>query len=118
MRNWRKMTWTILIWTVVMGVWIVGGGSAASSTPTSNDAEAVGVAIGTGIGVTMLFMLWFIGFIILALIWFMSRPKNNVAVFGPQGQQVMVSESEAKKRVEKQGWTYEKAAPPNSGLPS
>jgi hypothetical protein len=117
MRNWRKMTWAILIWTVLMFMWIVGGASAAGATPVTNEYEEAGRAIGTGIGVTMLFMLWFVGFIILSIIWFMSRPKNNVLVYGPSGQQMTVSEKEAKKRVDKQGWTYQAQAAQASATP-
>ncbi len=29
-----------------------------------------------------------------------------MVVYGPRGQQVTVSEKEAKRRVEKQGWSY------------
>jgi hypothetical protein len=100
------MTWAIVIWTVLMGIWIVAGGSAAASTPASSEAEQVGVAIGTGIGVTLLFMLWFVGFIILSTVWFMSRPKSSVVVYGPQGQQATVTEKEAANRV-KHGWSYQ-----------
>ena len=70
-------------------------------------------AIGGGIGVTFLIIIWFIGFIVLGLVWLMSRPKDNVLVYGPQGQQMTVSEKDAKRRVEKQGWTYQPpSAPP------
>ena len=57
---------------------------------------------------------WFLGFIVFGLIWLMSRPKDNVLVYGPRGQQMTVSEKEAKKRVEKQGWSYT----PKSGEPT
>jgi hypothetical protein len=46
----------------------------------------------------------------LLLVWLVSRPKNNTVVYGPQGQQVMVSEREAKRRVEKGGWTYQRSS--------
>jgi len=36
------------------------------------------------------------------LVWLMSRPKDNVLIYGPQGQQVTVSEKEAKRRFTKQ----------------
>jgi hypothetical protein len=111
------MTWAIVIWTVVFAVWIIGGVSATGNNCAGlagSDLTAcqAGTAIGGGIAVSLLIMLWFVGFIVLALIWFMSRPRNNVVVYGPEGQQVTVSESEAKKRVEKQGWSY---APRNTG---
>lgn len=113
MPHWRKATWAIVIWTVLMALWVVTGVGSVSNNCAGQAGDQLaacqaGTAIGGGIAVTFLIMLWFIGFVVLALIWFMSRAKENVAVFGPAGQQVMVSEKEAKKRVEKQGWTYQK----------
>jgi hypothetical protein len=63
-------------------------------------------AVGGGIGVTFIFFIWFIVFVVLSIIWFMTRGRTTVVVYGPQGQQASVAESEAKKRVEKQGWSY------------
>lgn len=111
MRSWRKMTWAILIWTVLFAFWGISGAGALSNNCVGQTGDALatcqaGTAIGGGIGLSIIFFLWFVGFIVLALIWFMSRPKNTVLVYGPAGQQVQVSESEARKRVEKQGWSY------------
>ena len=111
----RKMTWVILIWTALFVVWGVAGAGAVSNNCPGLTGDALATcqaatAIGGGIGLTVIFILWFIGFIVLALIWFMTRPKNNVIVYGPQGQQVTVTESEARKRVEKLGWSYTRPA--------
>jgi hypothetical protein len=105
MPKWRKATWGIVVWTGLNLLWLVTGVNAASKIQTGNEYEAAGAAIGTGIGVTIILFIWFFGFIIASIIWFMSRPKNNVLVYGPGGQQVMVSEKEAEKRIAK-GWTY------------
>ncbi len=120
MPKWRKMTWAILIWTALFIAWAAAGTSAVgnncvglSGTALSNCQAAT--AVGGGIGLALIFMLWFIGFVVLAIIWFMSRPKSTVLVFGPQGQQATVSESEAKSRVAKQGWSYTR---PTSTPPS
>jgi hypothetical protein len=104
------MTWTILVWTALFALWGISAGGALSNRCvglTGDDLSVcqAGTAIGGGIGLTFIFMLWFIGFIVLAIVWFMSRPKNMVIVYGPAGQQVSVSEAEAKRRVAK-GWTY------------
>ena len=78
----RKMTWTIWAWNVLMAAWIIGGVSSAATTPetncgvldtnTCNGAADVGTAIGAG----LLVFLWFMGFVVLSLAWFMTRPKN------------------------------------------
>jgi hypothetical protein len=48
------------------------------------------------------------------IVWFLSRPTNKVLVFGPQGQQVSVSEREGKRRVDRgDGWTYEPVPRPS-----
>jgi uncharacterized membrane protein len=81
MKHWRKMTWALIGWTVLMGIWIVAGAATASGDATNcgtlsqkacNDASNVG----TGIGVALLVFLWGFGFVILSLVWFMTRPKN------------------------------------------
>jgi hypothetical protein len=102
MRRWRKMTWAILIFTALMLLWAAGA-SSNSSQYGQND-YATGVA---ALSVGLLFFIWLLGFMILAVIWFMTRPHPNVTVYGPAGQQVMVSEKEARRRVEKQGWSYQ-----------
>ena len=105
MPKWRKATWALVIFNALVLVWLVTGLNAAGSVPVGSEAEEVGRAIGTGIGVTFIAILWFIGFIVLGLVWLMSRPKESVLVYGPEGQAVTVTEREAKRRIEK-GWTY------------
>lgn len=117
MRSWRKMTWAIIAWTVLIGAWLASYAGAVGDIETNSAAERTGVAIGAGIGTTFIFMIWFIGFVVLAIIWFMTRPKANVTVYGPAGQQVMVSEKEARRRVARQGWHYQAGSPPHSGTP-
>lgn len=60
----------------LMGAWIWGGTqSAVDSSKGLTGAEAAGAAIGTGIGVTLLIMVWLIGAIILGLMALLTRPK-------------------------------------------
>ena len=100
-----------MIWTVLAVIWIAAG--VANTSAPANCAGGLDQAtcqaahnVGVGAGVTIIILVWFLGFIVLGLVWLMSRPKDNVLVYGSQGQQMMVSEKEAKKRVEKQGWSY------------
>jgi lysylphosphatidylglycerol synthetase-like protein (DUF2156 family) len=76
------MTWVVIVWCVVMAVWIIG--AIASADPHQQCAHDVyrsaceaGSNAGTGIGVVALWFVWFFGFLILSLIWFMSRPKGR-----------------------------------------
>lgn len=110
MPKWRKATWALVIWTFLIALWIGAGVMNVSDSctgRTGNELETcqAATAIGGGIGVTFIVVIWFIGFVVLGLVWLMSRPKENVLVFGPQGQQVTVSEKEAQRRIET-GWTY------------
>jgi lysylphosphatidylglycerol synthetase-like protein (DUF2156 family) len=82
------MTWVIWIWTIVFAIWIIGG----VSSNNSNDRAYCQTHInhyfsmqdclnashaGTAIGAVLIFFLWFIGFIVLSLIWFMTRRKGR-----------------------------------------
>ena len=85
MFRWRKMTWVLVLWTVLMAVWIGVGSSQASGVPedckdntylsveTCNEAADAGTAIGVG----LLVVFWMLGFFVLALIWLMSRPRTQ-----------------------------------------
>jgi hypothetical protein len=68
----------MLFWlfNVIMVVWIWGGGGEAiQTTQTLSGAEQVGAAIGTGIGITMLVIIWLIGAIILGIMSLLTRAK-------------------------------------------
>ena len=111
----RRTTWAITIWTVFMAVGILAaalgiGGDCAGLTGSELGACQSAAWIRGGIGLTLLFILWLVGLLPLAVLWLVSRPKENVVVFGPGGRQSTVSEREAEKRVDEQGWTYEKPA--------
>jgi hypothetical protein len=79
------MTWTILIFTGLMALWAIVGAGGADNHQwcvdhpdkylSVKDCEAAR-NVGTGIGVVLIFLLWMIGFIILSMIWFMTRPKG------------------------------------------
>lgn len=76
MPKWRKATWGLAIWSGLCVLWLVTGLNNVSQMQTGNEYEAAGAAIGTGIGVTLIFMVWFFGFVVGSLIWLMSRPKR------------------------------------------
>lgn len=84
--HWRKATWTLVIWTIIGVLWIWGGWAAVGEGGTT-DAEAVGGAIGTGIVI----FFWFLGFVVLSIIWFASRPRYV------EYQGHLMKESEARK---------------------
>ncbi len=78
--RWRKMTWVLWIYTIVVGAWAVAGLNNRPTCPTTvSDCEAylAGANIGTGVGMLFIFGIWFVGFIVLSIIWFMTRPRQQ-----------------------------------------
>ena len=76
----RVMSWMLIVWTAIFAIWI---GAAVADRPSKacapgdqlcQDASDVGTSIGVGLVVT----LFFVGFVILSLIWFMTRPTRRV----------------------------------------
>jgi hypothetical protein len=82
--RWRKMTWAIVIFSVLMLIWAIAGAAADGGCDqypvgsAEREGCELGEDVGTGIGVTIIFILWFIGFIILSIIWFMTRGRGRV----------------------------------------
>ena len=71
----------ILFWgfNIFMIIWIFAGlNSATDGIENMTDAEATGAAIGTGIGVALLVMIWVLGDIILGLFYFFTRPTRQL----------------------------------------
>jgi hypothetical protein len=80
--HWRKATWALVVFNVLMLIWLIAGIASASGDATSCgslDQQTCNAArsVGTGIGVTILIVIWFIGFVIFSLIWLMSRPHRR-----------------------------------------
>jgi hypothetical protein len=72
--HWRKMTWVLLLWCAAIIAWAVAGGAQANCTGTYASA----CQAGTGIGIAIILLIGFVGFVFFSLIWFMSRPKGRV----------------------------------------
>ena len=75
-----------------MAAWAIGGAATADNAAQCANDTVLGAETctdarnaGTGIAVVLIFLLWFVGFIILSLIWFMSRPKG-ASVPGLRGE--------------------------------
>jgi hypothetical protein len=89
--KWRKMTWAILAWSGICLVWIIAGTSSSPASSCATDPDVInGVMsrhacetasnVGTGIGVTLVAGLWFVGFLILSLVWFMTKPRQQEVI--------------------------------------
>ena len=89
-RPWRRIlprrvsTWLMTIWTTICGIWIIGAVAEASGNEASadctrfNSAETCDAAgdLGTGIGVGLIILLWFIVFAALALVALLTRKRS------------------------------------------
>ncbi|MGH7643249.1 MAG: hypothetical protein ACRENX_09620 [Candidatus Dormibacteria bacterium] len=77
MRHWRKMTWVLWGWTILCAIWLGAGiaSSGGSCHGLSHSACVAAGDIGKGIGVTIIIIVWLIVFLVLSLIWFMTRNK-------------------------------------------
>jgi hypothetical protein len=108
----RLATWAFVLWTALMALGIfgaflgIGADCAGLAGSEFASCEADAWARG-GIGLTLLVILWAVIAAPIAIVWLLTRPAANVAVFGPQGQQVMLSEDDARKRVAQPGWGYQ-----------
>ncbi len=75
MRRWRKMTWVLVIWCAIILIWAIAGGSNAANTCHGTYTQAC--QAGTGIGVAIVLLIGFFGFLFFGLIWFMTRPRGR-----------------------------------------
>ena len=74
----KLIKWSFIAFNVLMAIWLVGGMGSASDKidAMSSNAEKAGAAIGTGIGATIVIVLWVLGDIILGLFVLFTRPKD------------------------------------------
>ncbi len=83
--HWRKMTWALIVWSALILIWAVSGAAGNSCSRQKGSAylsahnAAQACQAGTGIGVALILIVGFFGFVLLSLIWFMSRPRGNTA---------------------------------------
>ena len=83
--HWRKMSWVLIVWCAIILVWaIAGGGSAANdcshqagSAYLSAQSARNACDAGAGIGIALILLIGFFGFVFFSIIWLMTRPKGR-----------------------------------------
>lgn len=75
--HWRKMTWAIIVWCVLILTWAVAGGASNKCASQTTALNQNACEAGTGIGVALILFIGFFGFVFLSLIWFMSRLRTR-----------------------------------------
>lgn len=80
-RRWRKMTWVLWVWCLVIIIWAVSAGASAADTCSAEeefrDACEAGAAVGGSLAVGAILLIGFFGFVFFGFIWFMTRPKRR-----------------------------------------
>lgn len=78
--HWRKMSWVIVLFNVLMVIWII---SALASAPGASHCGTLSqqtcqdaANVGTGIGVITLLILWVIVDILLSIVWLVTKPRG------------------------------------------
>lgn len=73
----KLIKFAFIAFNILMIIWVVGGyNSATENMDQLTGAEHAGAAVGTGIGMALLFGIWVIGDIILGLFVMFTRPKS------------------------------------------
>lgn len=77
--RWRVFTWVILVFNLLMLIWIVTAVSANARDCSGLTGDALTNCqannVGTGIGATLVFVLWALGDVILGVLWLVTRPR-------------------------------------------
>lgn len=72
----KVFKWLFYGYNAFMLLWLVGGLSNVSEMEAHSAAEQAGAAIGTGMGVMFILIIWFFGAGILGLLTFVTRAKK------------------------------------------
>lgn len=84
--HWRKMTWVVIAWCALILAWAIAGGSSAAHKTAAECAHETILSVktceeahqaGAGIGVAIILLIGFFGFVFFSLIWFMTRPRGR-----------------------------------------
>ncbi len=82
MTQWRKATWALAIWNVLMMLWLATAiGGVGSLQLRRRDRRGPGGVQGGSrhrrdVRCHFVLIVWLIGFIAFGLVWLMSRPKS------------------------------------------
>lgn len=72
----KLFKWSFIGFNALMALWAVAGFNAATKDYDAlSGAEQAGAAIGTGVGMAMVLVLWVLGAIILGMFVLFTRPK-------------------------------------------
>lgn len=75
----RIMSWVLIAWSAIFLIWIIAGVASRPSTNcVAGDTLCHNASnAGTAIGVGLIIVFWFIGFVALSIIWLLTRPSGR-----------------------------------------
>lgn len=76
-RHWRKMTWVLIAWVVLMIIWASSTSSSRSCKPVPGSAGFVQECSG-GLNVGRWLAIAAGGFALLGLVWFMTKQAKRL----------------------------------------
>ncbi|WP_405364530.1 zinc ribbon domain-containing protein [Kitasatospora sp. NBC_00039] len=79
--RWRIFTWVILAFNLIMLIWIITGVSSTAKNCKGLTGEALTNCqannVGTGIGATLILVVWALGDVILGVLWLITKPHKR-----------------------------------------
>jgi hypothetical protein len=76
--RWRPATWALIVWSAGITIWLVAGLSTRGCQDDDGAISQTVCEIGTGVGVGVILVVGFMGFVVLSLIWLMSRRRRRM----------------------------------------
>jgi hypothetical protein len=78
--RWRKVTWALDLWIAAFAIWMLAGiGSPDATCPAFNVAGDFCAPPGQiGGGQAVVFLIWCVGFVVLAFAWLMTSGRARV----------------------------------------
>ena len=83
MRRWRKMTWILIVWSVLILVGVLGAATGSDGQTVADCANGGYLRpqncqnVTDAFNVALVLIIGFVGFTFLAAIWFMTRPRGR-----------------------------------------
>ena len=79
--HWRKMTWAVLIFNLIMLIWLITGIASASHASNCGSLSAqtcqAATDVGAGIGAFVIIVIWALGDVILGVLWLVTRGSRR-----------------------------------------
>jgi hypothetical protein len=87
--RWRKSTWAVIAWTVVMLAWLVWSVAATASSCRATGGTPAECDTYTVIAAAVIGLIWLVGVLPLAGIWYATRARVvlRAARWGAQDDQ-------------------------------